>query len=125
MSGSANLLHQSSPRSLFAAANMKPKDRADWYDRIVAESKPGTATILRLNADTENLIFDGVEITISEGLDVDFTVDGRHSNRGEDVTPQDIAKGARVMAQSVAALQEWMLRNDVPFVSFFWRDKCS
>jgi len=117
-SESANLLAQNPPRSLFAAMKMDPQDRADWYDRIVDERKVGTKTILTLKADTRNLIDDDVVIAIENGIDVEFTADGMHANRDSAPTPEDIAKGARVMAMSTAALQEWMLRNDSPFVGF-------
>lgn len=117
-SDSSNLLHQDPPRSLFAAIKMDPQDRADWYDRIIEEKQVGRKTLLTIKADTKNRIFDDVVIVIDNAINVEFTADGMHANRYSDPTPEDIAKGARVMAMSTAALQEWMLRNDSPFVGF-------
>jgi hypothetical protein len=118
MSGSANLLHQNPPRSLFAAMKMDPQERSEWYDRIIDESRVGNNTVLTIKADTQNMIFDDVVIVIENGIDVEFTVKGQHADRGRNAPPENIAKGARVMAQATAALQEWMLRNDSPFVGF-------
>lgn len=117
-SESRNLLHQDPPRSLFAAMKMDPQDRADWYDRIIEEKQVGRKTLLTIKADTQNMIFDDVVIVIDNGIDVEFTVEGQHADRGRNAPPENVAKGARVMAQATAALQEWMLRNDSPFVGF-------
>jgi len=112
------VMNQNPPRSLFAAMKMDPQQRAEWYDRIIDESRVGNNTVLTIKADTQNMIFDDVVIVIQNGIDVEFTVEGQHADRGRNAPPENIAKGARVMAQSTAALQEWMLRNDSPFVGF-------
>lgn len=110
-------LWQGGPRSMRAAMQMTPEERAAWYDKMVDTRQVGNNTILTIKPDTANLIDDDVQIVIANNIDAEFTSDGLHSASGKP-TPKDVAKGVRIMSQVSVVLQEWMSRNDAPFIGF-------
>lgn len=111
---SSDILAQDGPRSMRSAMQFTPEARKEWFDESVDERKDGTSTYLSI---TSNLIYDEVEIHISSGIEVEFSVEGLQFNSAQP-TPKDVAKATRVMAHVTLALQEWLKRNDVPFMGF-------